>query len=404
MPRRGARTARRGCARCARAIPRTPSRTSSARCACSPTTRTRSSTSARSATSRARSTRRAGSCHATTSSWSRAPNRSGSRCASSASRASASPSRAMPTSCGGAFRARPSTSRCSGESLTEASGVGARLKQEREAQGLAIDDVALQLKFAPRQIEFLEQDRFDRLPGPTIARGMVRNYARLLKLDPEPLVQRMAPQAEPAPDAGRIAERFRQRVPFSDSGRRSTLIYAGFSVALLVLVGVLAYEWQQQKSTPQFVAPALERPQPEPAQTASVVQPPAPAPEPAPAAPAVEPKPPVPAMAEQKKPVPVVVEKKPEAEQVAAAEKTLPPGQHSIVFRTQGEAWVEVKDGAGRLLISSLNPAGTERTLRGQPPFEIIVGNASSVRMTYDGKPVDLRPHTRVEVARFTLK
>src|SRR6185436_7409563 len=75
---------------------------------------------------------------------------------------------------------------------TELTGIGAQLKQAREAQGLAIDDVALQLKFAPRQIESLEQERFERLPGPTIARGMVRNYARLLKLDPEPLIGRLA--------------------------------------------------------------------------------------------------------------------------------------------------------------------------------------------------------------------
>ena len=53
--------------------------------------------------------------------------------------------------------------------MTESTGIGAALKQAREAQGLAIDDVALQLKFAPRQIESLEQERFDRLPGPTIA-------------------------------------------------------------------------------------------------------------------------------------------------------------------------------------------------------------------------------------------
>jgi cytoskeleton protein RodZ len=253
---------------------------------------------------------------------------------------------------------------------------------------------------------------------------MVRNYARLLKLDAEPLIQRMAPQAEPPPDPGLIAERFRQQMPFSDSGRRSTLLYAGFSVALLALVGVLAYEWQQQKATPQFVAPARERPQPEPAQTASVVQAPTPAPEPAPAVPAVEPKPPAsvvaeqkksaPAVteqkkpgasvAEQKKPAPAVAEKKPEAEKLASADNTLPPGQHRIVFRSEGEAWLEVKDGSGRMLISALNPAGAERSVRGQPPFEIVIGNASSVRMTYDGKPVDLRPHTRVEVARFTLK
>ena len=89
--------------------------------------------------------------------------------------------------------------------MTELLGIGAELKHARESRGLAIDDVAQQLKFAPRQIESLEHERFDRLPGPTIARGMVRNYARLLKLDPEPLLQRMAPRVDKAPDPGLIA-------------------------------------------------------------------------------------------------------------------------------------------------------------------------------------------------------
>ncbi len=288
--------------------------------------------------------------------------------------------------------------------MTELTGIGAQLRQAREAQGLAIDDVALQLKFAPRQIESLEQERFDRLPGPTIARGMVRNYARLLKLDPEPLIGRLAPRVESPPDANQIAERFRQEVPFSDSAKRSTLLYAGFSVGVLLLVAALAYEWQQQKAPPRPEAPALERTQPaEPAQTAAVAQPavaaepPAPPPEPPPAPTVVE-KPPV---------APVVVEKKkPQSEKIAAAEDSekLAPGTHRIVLRTEGEAWLEVKDGAGRMLISSLNPAGTERVVRGRAPFDVVIGNASSVKLTYDGKPVDLRPHTKVEVARFTLK
>ena len=282
--------------------------------------------------------------------------------------------------------------------MTELTGIGAQLKQAREAQGLGIDDVALQLKFAPRQIESLEQERFDRLPGPTIARGMVRNYARLLKLDPEPLIGRLAPRVESPPDANQIGERFRQEVPFSDSTRRSTLLYAGFSVGVLLLVAALAYEWRQQKVEPRPEAPALERTQPaeRPAQAAVAPQPPAPVSEPAPA----------PVVAEKPPAVPRVVEKKPAAAPVAAAEgsEKLVAGTHRIVLRTEGEAWLEVKDGAGRMLISSLNPAGTERTLRGRAPFDIVIGNASSVKLTYDGKPVDLRPHTKVEVARFTLK
>jgi cytoskeleton protein RodZ len=284
--------------------------------------------------------------------------------------------------------------------LTELTGIGAQLRQARDAQGLSIDDVALQLKFAPRQIESLEQERFERLPGPTIARGMVRNYARLLKLDPEPLIERLAPRVERPPDANQIAARFRQQEPFSDSTKRSTLLYAGFSVGVLLLVGALAYEWHQQKSPP-LEAPALERTQPaEPAQTAAATQPPAPVPEPAPA-PVVAEKPPPAA------PAVVVEKKKPQSEKIAAAEDAenpLAPGTHRIVLRTEGEAWLEVKDGAGRMLISSLNPAGTERVVRGRAPFDIVIGNASSVKLTYDGKPVDLRPHTKVEVARFTLK
>ncbi len=277
--------------------------------------------------------------------------------------------------------------------MTELVGVGAALRQAREARGLAIDDVAQQLKFASRQIESLENERFDRLPGPTIARGMVRNYARLLKIDPEPLIELMAPRVEKAPDPARIAARYSQQVPFSDGARRSTLIYGGFSLGILVLVGAVALGWQQDRAAPEFVAPAqTQRPQPEPAQTAAastVVD-----------TPVVEEKPPA---VEEKK----VEEKLAEKEKLAETKpdpKPVPAGVHQLTLRCAAEAWLEVRDGAGRLLVSSLNPAGSERTVRGRPPFELVIGNASNVSVIHNGKPVDIKPFIRVEVARFTLK
>ena len=277
--------------------------------------------------------------------------------------------------------------------MTELLGIGAELKHARESRGLAIDDVAQQLKFAPRQIESLEHERFDRLPGPTIARGMVRNYARLLKLDPEPLLQRMAPRVDKAPDPGLIAARFRQPVPFSDNARRSTLVYIGFSIGLLVLVGAVAYEWQQKKATPEFVAPAQpQRPQQPvaPAQTAAATQ----------ATPTVSEPPPAP-------PAPPAEEKK-----LAAAAPTATPAQkpalsgfNRVVLRVnEDEAWLEVKDSSDRMLISSLNRAGTERSVRARPPVEIVIGNPANVTLTWNGRPVDLAPHTRGGVARLTLQ
>lgn len=289
--------------------------------------------------------------------------------------------------------------------MTELTGVGAELKQARESRGLSIEDVAQQLKFAPRQIESLEAERFERLPGPTIARGMVRNYARLLKLEPEPMLERMAPRVAPATDSAELAARFKQPVPFSDSGRRSTLTYAGFSVGVLLLVAVVAYTWQHESAAPEFVAPAqpqrkADRPAPAVAAAPAPVraqQPPAPVAKAEPQQPLAQPQPQAqPQSQTQARP------ETPEAD--AEKPKPVPAGIQQLVFHLEKEAWLEVHDGAGRLLVSSLNPAGTDRVVRGRPPFEIVIGNASSVTLTQNGRPVDLKPHIKVEVARFTLK
>jgi len=267
----------------------------------------------------------------------------------------------------------------SGVTERHLTGVGAELKQAREAAGLAIDHVAERLRFAPRQVESLENERFERLPGPTIARGMVRNYARLLDLDPEPLVGRMPPPGDVAPERGRTVARDLQPMPSPTRGRRSALLYAGSSVALLALIGAVAYQWRQEKDAPRPVA-QIE---------------------------------PVPVVVPLEKPVerqverqvaPPSSEKPREAE--AAAEPPAPPPAipHRLILRMEEEAWLEVRDGAGRSLVSSLHAAGSERAVRGQPPFQLVIGNALHVELTYEGKPVDLKPHIRGEVARLTLK
>ena len=262
-------------------------------------------------------------------------------------------------------------------------GVGQELAAAREAQGLALSDVAQSLKFAPRQLEALEAEHFEQLPGATFARGMVRSYARLLKLDPEPLLQRIAARIE-IPDPNRLAARYHQPVPFSDNARRWTWVYAGVSLGVLVLVGAFAYEWHQERtaaakgSKATSVAKAAPREVPRPAAAPVPMQPVAVAPVP------------------QEK---TIVPEKPTEKTLAP----LRPGAHRLVVRTDGEAWIEIKDAADRMLVSSLNPPGSERVVRGRPPYSLVIGNASQVRITYDDKLIDLAPHTRQDVARLTL-
>jgi cytoskeleton protein RodZ len=74
------------------------------------------------------------------------------------------------------------------------------------------------------------------------------------------------------------------------------------------------------------------------------------------------------------------------------------------VLRFDEEAWAEVTDAAGRQLVSSLHAAGTERVVRGTPPYVIVIGNAQHVKVSYNNREVDLQPYVKVEVARFTLK
>src|SRR5688572_17432309 len=320
----------------------------------------------------------------------------------------------MPTSCAAATRSRRNTRRSSEASLTDSAtaaaltGVGQELAAAREARGLALADVAQQLKFAPRQLEALEQEQFGALPGATFAKGMVRSYARLLKLDPEPLLQRVAGHFE-VPDSGRLAARYHQPVPFSDSARKSTFVYLGLSAGVLVLVGAVAYEWQQErtrvarpdskatasvaKAAPREASPREAPPRPAPVAVQPAIAP-APAQEKTKLAAAA----PVPA------PVPPAAIT-PEKPKVVSAEKpkVVSAGPHRLVVRTEGEAWIEIRDAADRMLVSSLNPPGSERVVRGKPPYSLVIGNASMVTVLYDDKPIDLAPHTRQDVARLTV-
>lgn len=292
------------------------------------------------------------------------------------------------------------------------SGVGEALAQARQTRGLALSDVAQQLKFSPRHIEAIESERFDALPGGTFARGMVRSYARLLKLDAGPLLERLEGRFS-APDADQLTARFLQPVPFSDSGRRSTLIYLGLSLVVLGFVGLTAYQWHRESNAPPPLAqgdpappagapaPVVTAPKPEAnARIETVTAPLVAAPTPPPAAkPNDAPKSDAP---KSDAPNDAPQSALPQAA-VPQADAPKSVASSRIVLRCEEESWIEVKDAADRVLVSSLNAAGSERVVQGRPPFSLIIGNAQHVRMSYNDRPVDLQPHIKVEVARFTL-
>jgi len=266
-----------------------------------------------------------------------------------------------------------------GQAADAAAGVGQELESERLALGLSIADIAQKLKFGARQIEAMEQGRFEDLPSGTFARGMVRSYARLLKLDAEQLVGRMAARVA-VPDNAEAVASVRRPIPITDSSRRINLIYAALSVAILGVIAAVVLEWQRERAEAArlvFVPAALEPVAVEPRRLAAAapvdVNPPGPA-----------------ALASAEPDAPV----------------TRPPvakDSRRIVLKFQGNSWVEIRGRDGKALLSQLNPAGSEQMVEGTPPFSLVIGNAQQVRLSYDDREVDLAPHVKVEVARFTL-
>jgi cytoskeleton protein RodZ len=95
-----------------------------------------------------------------------------------------------------------------------------------------------------------------------------------------------------------------------------------------------------------------------------------------------------------------------ESEQPAAAAANAEPSSPAGVlnFEFGAESWVEIRDASGRMVHRQLNTPGSQVEVTGQPPFDLVVGNAAQVRMTYNGRPIDLEPFIEVTVARFTLE
>jgi cytoskeleton protein RodZ len=266
---------------------------------------------------------------------------------------------------------------------------GRRLAAARLARGLTVTEIALRLKFTPKQIEALEADRYEALAGPAFVRGMVRAYAKLVGEDADALVAQL--RASPLTAAGPTVTGPRgMGVPIPRQPRRGSLVYVALSVFVVVAVAGVIAEWLLRPiEPPKTVA---TRP-PAPPTPAALV---------APAAPAA------PAIREVVTPLIPATEPSPEPPPSAAAAAarrvdTLLTGKR-IELQFNNESWVEIRDAEGRVVFSQLNPPGTRRQVEGVAPFSLVIGNAHGVRLRYNESEVDLSPYTRTDVARLTLK
>lgn len=278
---------------------------------------------------------------------------------------------------------------------------GAILAQAREAAGLSVQDVAVQLRLAPRQVTAIERDDFASLPGRTFVRGFVRNYARLLKLDVDAILAALPGDGAAALDRPSLAATTRAigELPSERAARPGAAKWA-IPLVLIAIVAIAAlYEFSRPPSPAPVATTPPAAPAPPPAAEPSPSSSPAPQ---ADAQPEVPPPAPAAGTTTTSLPNPVGAVA-PATPSPAGASLPAPGAPNQLSLRFHGTSWIEVRDRSGNIVLSMTGNDGTSREIAIASPGEITVGNVAAVEASWRGRRLDLAAQSKQNVARVRL-
>lgn len=307
----------------------------------------------------------------------------------------------------------------SSQSLVSA---GVLLSNERVKRGISIQEAADYLKLSRKQVEALENDDYSSLPGTTFVRGFMRNYAKFLELDLEPImawldsqVPNTAPDARPAAAVtpqGTTAstESHKEKdtapaTPATANADTGSGIWKWLLPLLLVGAGLVWYQSQPSEATEanteaaapaEAVAKAPVATTPPVAETAATPPaPPAEAPQTPPPSAAATPAVPPPVTATTA--APAVTPPTPAATTTTATAAPVLPsnGNHQLRLVMKQDSWMEILDSKGERVVFGTQKAGKERIVEGTPPFKMTIGNATEVELFHNNQAIDLKKHIK---------
>jgi cytoskeleton protein RodZ len=291
---------------------------------------------------------------------------------------------------------------------------GDLLRQQREALGLDLRDVAEALKIKPNYLAALEAGRPDLLPGPTYAIGFVRAYGEHLKLDGNEMLRRFKAESAALDTKPDLAF----PMPL---GERSMPGGSMLLVALILALcgyGTWYYLSTGERSRPERVAEvpdvlfptAAERaadaatsppaatsaPEPPPAASADAVSPPQPASDPETAragasAASMPPESPAAAHAAASAPLPggaaLAADLPPAAQGDEPHAYGVVDGPARVVIRATADSWVQIRDTAQSAVFTHVLKAGESYRVPDRPGMSLRTGNAGGLEITVDGQP-----------------
>ena len=296
---------------------------------------------------------------------------------------------------------------------------GALLRDAREAAGLHIAALAVALKVPVAKLEALEADNFSALPDMVFVRALASSVCRTLKIDPQAVLA-LLPQGEgPRLSAGDVGlnapvKGFAGRssaAPFKGAGTRSFvwavgLLLIGAALMMFLPRGLdadLSALLKQPETTTKIPMPTGNVAQEISVAVGAEQRVPSAAPAPAAAAGVgVE----LPA-GESIKPAgiashPIVLPSVEASAPSSAPAADAPSGV--LAFKARSESWIQVRDAAGALVLQRNLAPNELVSVSGVLPLAVVIGRADATEVFVRGKPYDIGPVSRENVARFEVK
>jgi cytoskeleton protein RodZ len=247
---------------------------------------------------------------------------------------------------------------------------GRLLQAARKRKGLSLDELVAQTLLSRSTLTALEADAFEQLSQPVYVRGYYRKCAKVLDLSEDKLMTAYAEHAG-VPESCPVSPGQVDVIP-QDVTPRSWRTLNVLLAAVAVAAVVAAAWWLIPLLDPGEAAggngAGLERA-------------------------------PLPLLDEGPEPTP---EYKPAAPGKEASEVTGEPARLQLLVNER--SWVEVRDAGGERLFADVLLPGTERTVAGRSPYEVVLGNAPGVEILLNGERVFFEDRIRDNnTARLTL-
>jgi cytoskeleton protein RodZ len=277
---------------------------------------------------------------------------------------------------------------------------GDRMKREREMRGIKLEEIAESTKIGKRNLEALEQEHFDQLPGGIFNKGFVRAYAKFLGLDEEQAVNDFLtasanydqPVALQPPPTSLVKAPV---IPSDASVQRKNMMWAAAGACgLIAVLGIWFYInpsiWRgavereevllaRHKSNPPASAPAATTSPNGAADSSDAVV--------AGAGPASG----------------TAQDHSSTAPETKAAVAAIPPEDgFELAIHARQNAWVSII-ADGKNVMDLVIPAGSSKSVRAQRRLILKTGNATGLEMAYNGVPVTASKD-KVQTLTFTAQ